>query len=232
MRNLLVRFSVSLTAVTLLLAPGGCKVPSLSIVPTPTTEPSHTLQRIEAEVSPTLDPYHVLQTQEAIWTVEHSPTITPTPLVFVPDSNTYCLQGPNPVFKSVGRAMTNQTYAIEGRDGEVESESDIIRYKDGEDGVNRTRPGNHNKGLLAVNWLFIRLPGTAGCWVPKTSGWESGDLVLLSVLASPPTPTPSPVPPKPTHAHQSGCAQHSSQSACAAAGCSWDHKVTGEGYCH
>lgn len=231
MREFLVRFSASLTAATLLLAPGGCKVPSLSIVPTPTREPHRTLQTIEAEVSPTLDP-HILQTQEAIWAVEHSPTITPTPLVFVPDSNTYCLQGPNPVFKSVGRAMTNQTYAIEGRDGEVESESDIIRYKDGEDGVNRTRPGNHNKGLPVVNWVFIGLPGTVGCWVPKTSGWESGDLALVSVLASPPTPTP-PLPsptPKPK-AKTGSCSTCTDQASCSAHGCTWHAGLGAPGYC-
>jgi hypothetical protein len=29
---------------------------------------------------------------------------------------------------------------------EIETESDIVEYKDGEDGVNRTRPGNHKPG--------------------------------------------------------------------------------------
>jgi phage tail-like protein len=41
-------------------------------------------------------------------------------------------------------------HTIEG----IETESDIVEYKDGEDGVNRTRPGNHKPGkiVLTKDW--------------------------------------------------------------------------------
>jgi phage tail-like protein len=37
-------------------------------------------------------------------------------------------------------------HTIEG----IETESDIVEYKDGEDGVNRTRPGNHKPGKITI----------------------------------------------------------------------------------
>jgi phage tail-like protein len=37
-------------------------------------------------------------------------------------------------------------HTIEG----IETESDVVEYKDGEDGVNRTRPGNHRPGKMVI----------------------------------------------------------------------------------
>jgi len=42
--------------------------------------------------------------------------------------------------------MVAGVHSIEG----IETETDIVEYKDGEDGVNRTRPGNHKPGKMVI----------------------------------------------------------------------------------
>jgi len=37
-------------------------------------------------------------------------------------------------------------HSVEG----IETESDLVEYKDGDDGVNRTRPGNHKAGKMTI----------------------------------------------------------------------------------
>ena len=42
--------------------------------------------------------------------------------------------------------LVNGVHSIEG----IEDETDVIEYKDGEDGVTHTRPGNHKPGKMVV----------------------------------------------------------------------------------
>ncbi len=56
-------------------------------------------------------------------------------------------------------------HTIEG----IETESDVVEYKDGEDGVNRTRPGNHGPGKMISQTIIVPKDGSFKGQVPQSA---------------------------------------------------------------
>gem|GEM_PF-1201303 len=115
--------------------------------------------------------------QDFGWDYDHLPLSLPPYFKF--DVSAFCRRGPDKAFDIMTALEKNQMVLIEGKT--LDAAWFYVRLPAG-------------RGLSALDPARVPTPASNDlfCWVAANTGTASGDLTLIPVLASPPTPTPVP----------------------------------------